>query len=350
MTTKPLFFFTLMLIALSCNQTNNGKTEAKNEERVAPTELTEKNACLLSEISYCKDIPAAVSKNMPGWKTVWEAAELGGNDAFVATNGKEYALAIRGSLISFTWAAFQNWIYQDLNVTSQQKWDFTADSSKAKLAQGAFEGWQNLCKMADKTTGKLLLPFLKEELKDDSKLLITGHSLGGNLATVYASWLWNQYKTFNRPGSNINVITFAAPAAGNEGFANDFNKKFPASIRVENSNDIVPKFPSPGGISSLGSLFNDSLSANKISVGYKNLTVSLSTVFTLLKASMTLMEFTKGISSYVQTNGEGKKLNIPLSGKNAGTDIMNWLAEAGYHHGIAQYAKEEGVAIVDCAQ
>lgn len=350
MTIKSLFFCTLMLFVISCNQTNTGNKETKPAETAAPTELTEKNACLLSEISYCKNIPATVTRNMPGWKTVWEATELGGNDAFVASHGTEYALAIRGSLISFTWAAFQNWIYQDLNVSSQQKWEFTSDSSKAKLAQGAFEGWQNLCKMADKTTGKLLLPFLKEELKDDSKLLITGHSLGGNLATVYASWLWNQFQSFKRPGSNINVITFAAPAAGNENFANDFNKKFPASIRVENINDIVPKFPSPSGISSLGNLFNDSLSAGKISVGYKNLTVSLSTVFSLLKASMTLMEFTNGISTYVQTNGEGKKLNIPLSGKNAGTDIMNWLGEAGYHHGIAQYAKEEGVAIVDCAQ
>ncbi|MBK8142704.1 MAG: hypothetical protein IPK57_18155 [Chitinophagaceae bacterium] len=181
-------------------------------------------------------------------------------------------------------------------------------------------------------------------------MLITGHSLGGNLAVTYASYLWQILKTKHHPVPNFNVITFAAPATGNEAFANDFNQKFPASIRVENKNDIVPKFPSAAKITALGSLYNDSLSAGKIEVGYKKLTVSLSTVFTMLKAAMVLLEFTNGISPYVQTNGNGKQVNIPLSGKNTGNDILNWLGEAGYHHSIAQYAVYEGVPLVECTQ
>jgi triacylglycerol lipase len=348
MRTSGYFLFSLLLLTLACNQQDKKKTLQENATPASA--LTEQNACLLSQIAYCADITTALTKYMPGWKTVWEATELGGNHAFVATNGNEYALAIRGSLINFSWAAFQNWIYQDLHVTSQEKWPFTNDSSKAKLSQGSYDGWQNLSKMADKKTGQLLLPFLEKELKDDSRLLITGHSLGGNLATVYASYLWQQFKKDGRNSADINVITFAAPAAGNEAFANDFNKKFPEAIRVENKNDIVPKFPSASGISALGSLYSDSLAAGKIMVGYKNVTVPLSNVFTLLKTTMTILEFTNVISTYAQTNNDGKTINIPLSGKNMGNDIMNWLSEAGYQHSVAQYAVYEKVPVVTCTE
>jgi triacylglycerol lipase len=350
MRTCHYFIFSFLILTLACNQQDKKNKGVENSTTTSASVLTEQNACLLSQIAYCTDITTALTKYMPGWKTVWEAIEIGGNHAFVATNGNEYALAIRGSLINFSWAAFQNWIYQDLHVTSQEKWPFTNDSSNAKLSQGSYDGWQNLSKMTDKKTGQLLLPFLEKELKDDSRLLITGHSLGGNLATVYASYLWQQFKKESRNNSYINVITFAAPAAGNEAFAADFNKKFPASLRIENENDIVPKFPCASKISSLGKLFTDSLSAGTIMVGYKNITVSLNKVFSLLNTAMTMMEFTRSVSGYAQTNGEGKQISIPLSGKNTGNNIINWLDEAGYHHSIAQYSIYEKVPVVECTQ
>jgi triacylglycerol lipase len=340
----------ILMSAIGCKEPAAKKKQDELKIIDADAVFTEKNACLFSQIAYCKDIPAALTAYMPGWNTAWEATEFGGNHAFVAGNGTAYVLAIRGSLINFSWAAFQNWIYQDLHVTSQEKWAFTNDSSKAKLSQGSYDGWQNLKQLKDKKTGQLLLPFLKTAIKNGVPLLVTGHSLGGNLATVYASYLWQEYKNTNNTAPAINVITFAAPAAGNLAFANDFNKKFPRSIRVENENDIVPKFPSSAGISALSNLFTDSLSAGKIMVGYKNLTVSLSTVFSLINTAMSLLEFTSGISSYIQTNGEGKKIPIPLSGINTGNEIINWLSEAGHQHSIKQYAQYEGVPVVNCTE
>ncbi|MGB3005197.1 MAG: lipase family protein [Chitinophagaceae bacterium] len=341
-----LFLFLCLSLIVSCKEKDKQKEQPTKDEKTS--ELTEKSACLFSQISYCTNIDSALETYMPGWQLVWEGNEIGGNHAFLAKKENEYALAIRGSLINFSWAAFQNWIYQDLHVVTQEKWLFTNDSSKAKLSQGAYDGWQNLCKMTDKKSGKLLLDFLTSELKEDKSLLITGHSLGGNLATVFASYLWQVLKNKNHTAPDINTITFAAPAAGNKAFANDFNYKFPASIRVENINDIVPKFPSASRIASLNLLFSDSLSAGKIEVGYKNMTVSLSTVFTMLKTALVLLEYTSGISPYLQTNGTGKQINIPLSGKNSGNEILNWLGEAGHQHGIAQYALYEGVPVINC--
>ncbi|KAJ9049241.1 hypothetical protein DSO57_1026745 [Entomophthora muscae] len=71
----------------------------------------------------------------------------------------------------------------------------------------------------------------------DSKLLVTGHSLGGALATVMASDLLHRDVVHPR---RLNVITFGEPRVGNLEFARWYNSQ-PAHItRVVNENDIVP--------------------------------------------------------------------------------------------------------------
>jgi len=342
-----LCLFLPAIILIACNQQDSGKNSPGSPAIFTNQFYTEKTACLLSQISYSPDPQKALDKYMSGWKVVWNAKELGGNQAFVATDGTVYAIAIRGSLIEFSWQAFQNWIYQDINVASLQKWPYTNDSSKAKIAQGAYEGWQNMNGMIDKITGKSLLSFLETATSSDTPVLITGHSLGGNLATVYASYLWQNFKTNGHPRNSINVITFAAPAAGNASFANDFNKKFPNSLRFENRNDIVPKFPCTSGVAGLGDLYTPSPVAAKISVGYKNITMPLSKVFTLLSTALTILEYKNGNAVYTQTNENGNSITIPLSGKNNSDDISSWLSEAGYQHGIARYAEQLKVSVMD---
>lgn len=345
----PVIFGLILLYACNTNESENVKKADEGIiEPVFRSGLTEDTACLLSQVAYCTNINGALTQFLPGWKLVWEGKESNGNHAFVAGNGRDYALAIRGSLINFSWAAFQNWIYQDLHVTTQEDWPYSPDSLKARVSAGAFTGWQNLSAMTDIKNGRLLLPVLDSILETGAPLLITGHSLGGNLATVYGSYLAETRRVKGKGQDRINVITFAAPAAGNNGFANDFNTKFPHSIRVENGNDIVPKFPSPSGIAALGELYSDSLSATNIEVGYKNLQVPLSRVFSLLKTSFTVLEFTSGLSPYEQTNGGGKQIKQPLSGKNSGNEILNWLAEAGFQHSVARYAEYEKVAVIPC--
>ena len=347
MKSLPVLCFILFSL-ISCKEQDSKKTEAeKQKENQEQKSVTPVTACILSEIAYCTDAEKQISQHMPGWKIVWNPAPVGGIYAFVASDGTNYAIAVRGSLIEFSWDAFDNWIYKDLNVASQESWPY-ANTSGAEISQGAYDGWQNMNKLVDTTSGKNLWQFLEANVKDENPVLVTGHSLGGNLATAFGSYLWFKYKEAGHVKNNISIITFAAPATGNKVFAEDFNSKFPGSLRIENSNDIVPKFPCSDKMATLGELYSSGPRASEISVGYKNATVKLNTVFDMLSLAQTVLDFKN--SSYCQTNSEGKLITIKLSGKNNTNTIENWLAEAGYQHGIVQYATALDAPVIVCGQ
>jgi triacylglycerol lipase len=346
---RHLFLLLFFFIA-GCHLPESKKNTAGNESSKPVEEKTIisiKTACILSEISYCSDPENKLSQYLPGWKLVWKPAAIGGNYAFVATNGTVYAIGIRGSLLEFSDAALNNWLYNDLNVVNQKDWNYAEPGSHTRISAGSYLGWQNMNQLADISTGKKIWDFL-QTLPSDAPIVLTGHSLGGNLATVYASYLWWQWKQNGHPKNNMNVITFAAPAAGDDGFAESFDKEFPNSLRIENSNDMVPKFPVSKKIADLGNLFSPAPSADSISVGYKSLTTSLKNVFSLMSGALELLRF-NDVSPYVQTNGNGMMITIPLSGKNSSNDASAWFAEAGYQHGMVQYAKAFDAPVIDCS-
>jgi triacylglycerol lipase len=70
---------------------------------------------------------------------------------------------------------------------------------------------------------------------------VTGHSLGGALATFATIDIFaNNFKTKQC------VYTFGSPRAGDGDFSTTFNANFASSsFRVENSSDIVPEVPPP---------------------------------------------------------------------------------------------------------
>lgn len=345
-----LYVLLLVLPAFSCIESGqNPKSSAArgSELTIAKPAFTDTTAAIFSEITYCPDPQQQLDKYLPGWKLAWNPRAVGGNYAFVATDGSRYVLAIRGSLLSFTEDAFNNWIYHDLNVATQDSWPYSGNA-KARISQGAYISWQNIEKMKDQETGKPLLAFLLENVEDKKPLILTGHSLGGNLAIVYASYIWSKFNESGHPKNNINVITFAAPAAGNKSFAEDFDKKFPAAVRIENSNDIVAKFPCPDKLKSLGSLFTDGPAASSVTIGYENINTRLSNAFNMISTGLSLLELSTGFSGYSHTCGNGKQIRIALSGKNKANTASDWFAEAGYQHSMERYAAALGAPVIHC--
>lgn len=70
-----------------------------------------------------------------------------------------------------------------------------------------------------------------------TQLFITGRSLGGALSTICA------YDFAECIDSDIVHYTFASPRVGNNTFADKFDERMPNSIRVYNTEDVVPNLP-----------------------------------------------------------------------------------------------------------
>lgn len=68
-------------------------------------------------------------------------------------------------------------------------------------------------------------------------VVITGHSLGGALATLCAVDLDFNFQL------DIQCVTFGSPRVGNRAFAKSFNRRIPKSTRYVYKNDMVTKVP-----------------------------------------------------------------------------------------------------------
>ncbi|XP_002970314.2 probable feruloyl esterase A [Selaginella moellendorffii] len=72
----------------------------------------------------------------------------------------------------------------------------------------------------------------------DLKLMITGHSMGGAMATFAALDLVVNHKL-----ENVHVVTFGQPRVGNPAFADYYRAMVPDTIRMTHAHDLVPHLP-----------------------------------------------------------------------------------------------------------
>jgi len=177
------------------------------------------------------------------WKLAWGPALSpdGGNLLFVTkdttTEPDRYTIAIRGT----DWCFPFNW-KEDLGAIEFDRYPY-GGSSADSISHGALFGLQTLLALRDSSTGKLLSEYLTGITAASNQIYITGHSLGGMLATVYSAWFLD-----NGFGSkfNLKAYTFAAPSCGNEQFVQHYTQIFSAanaeSHRVENPKDLVHYF------------------------------------------------------------------------------------------------------------
>jgi hypothetical protein len=208
----------------------------------------------LCNISYARDIttiPALIEKTPllgsgGSWKRLWGPAQTSdqSNLAFVAgysVSGQVQSICvtIRGTNIYLgedIWGIFEQ-IWQDIGGTSQVSPSWAPGTH---IASGTAEGLTDIEGLTDPTTNQSLGNYLTNFLAANSNVtcLVTGHSLGGCLATVVAPWILSI-----RPSSykgTIQPITFAAPTAGDPAFAAYYDSKFATARRFQNTLDIIP--------------------------------------------------------------------------------------------------------------
>jgi hypothetical protein len=210
-------------------------------------------AMTLSTLAYVDENTAATQQQMASeieaaleqagyqaWEVVWGPALNAdhSNLAFAAQNSQtgQLAVSIRGSDFSF----WLNWI-EDLAAIRLVPYDqFVPGASKtAQIAFGTAIGLRQILSMRDGTTS--LEGFLTAA-PEMTPILVTGHSLGGCLASALAPCVANWIGS----ASNLSIYTIAAPSPGNADFADYYNAMFTnqsghsTAFRFFNSLDVVP--------------------------------------------------------------------------------------------------------------
>ena len=210
-------------------------------------------AMTLSTLAYVDENRTATQQQMigeinaaldearyPSWRVVWGPALNAdrSNLLYAARNSQtgQLAVSIRGSDFSF----WLNWI-EDLavlRVVPYTEFVPTAGNS-AQIAFGTAVGLRQILRAQDGTES--LETFLTA-VPEGTPILITGHSLGGCLASVLAPCVAD----WRGSASSLAVYTIAAPSPGNADFAVYYNKLFTdpsghsTAFRFFNNLDVVP--------------------------------------------------------------------------------------------------------------
>ncbi len=280
---------------------------------------TDQIAMTLSEIAYSD--PKYITRQLAypkyathgGWQLAWLGLTAG-NLMYVAFNGKIWAVVIRGSETDpLTRAFWIDWFEQDLTALHQVPLPF-GDQAGAMISWGTKQGFDDLLSMRDAFTGKSLVEFLRDVQLVETNLWVTGHSLGGCLASVMAPYLYETLcKPKKRPPSCILPVTFAAPTAGNGAFASWFDRLFPNGRRWWNSLDAIPHAWSLDGIDWILNSFQ----------GGPKLWEDPA-LYSLVDGTWWILY--EGSYDYVHPNGDGRRLDGKI------TDRWLWALEAGDQH------------------
>jgi Lipase (class 3) len=195
-----------------------------------------------------RDIDAALAESgYPTWRVVWGPGLSDGraNMLYVAgeVDTNRLAIAIRGT----EWEFWLNWIEDFASVLPPVPYTDVLPSIKAgdpQISVGTNIGLQQLLKTSAATLDgqDVDVATFVAQAGPDAQVFVTGHSLGGCLASVLAPSL--AYRLGS--SDNLKVYTFAGPSAGNQDFADYYDRLFvdaagkSRSFRLYNDLDIVP--------------------------------------------------------------------------------------------------------------
>lgn len=122
--------------------------------------------------------------------------------------------------------------------------DLLTDANFVRVAGGPYGSkrsrvhrgfWKALYSVVHDEQG--FLDFLHDATSQGQPLFITGHSMGGALATLLAAYLSNGH------WPQMTVYTFGSPRCGNSGFATLFDQLVKHCWRYVHDNDLYSRFP-----------------------------------------------------------------------------------------------------------
>ncbi|HKP75444.1 MAG TPA: lipase family protein [Longimicrobiaceae bacterium] len=194
-----------------------------------------RRAMKLSAIAYAHpgDVAKLLAEYAPDWELSWGPAVSLTNTMYGAWSAtlNSYAVVVRG--------ADPCDIREIVDVGSQVAWNYPPNTG-ASISAGANEGFTDLLSLT--ADGKGLLDWITDVViptTPTAALVVTGHSLGGGLASVLAPYL-NWWLAQQKVAQALHVYTFAAPTAGNAQFAQLSAQAGSVNWRIYNDLDVVP--------------------------------------------------------------------------------------------------------------
>ncbi|XP_057958863.1 uncharacterized protein LOC131151613 isoform X2 [Malania oleifera] len=142
---------------------------------------------------------------------------------------------------SFIKSEFEKICFLD-NTTTDTQVAIWRDSARKRLVV-AFRGTEQ-ARWKDLQTDLMLVPAGDNgvELLPEWHVYVTGHSLGGALATLLALEL-SSSQLAKHGAISVTMYNFGSPRVGNKRFAELYNEKVKDSWRVVNHRDIIPTVP-----------------------------------------------------------------------------------------------------------
>ena len=198
------------------------------------------------------------SEQLGPWSILWGPAiyqapfsEVADNALYLAKQeGKggepdQIVVAIAGTN-GISWFG---WLVLDFGVAAQVKWQWGNPSPELdpKIAAGTYTGLTILQYLKPSAglpgAGTTFRDFLKSNLNQETKLTVSGHSLGGALSPVTALWLLDtQDKWDKQKYAEVFCIPSAGPTVGNTDFSRYYDEKDELgtrTIRIFNELDVV---------------------------------------------------------------------------------------------------------------
>lgn len=159
---------------------------------------------------------------------------------FPASDKTVYLLTFRGSASEADWKINLQTKHVNYGGSTLAEMQAIAKGTLDKSLPAVHAGFNRytdavLRSAAVDAAGNLQGVFKHVEQEPDTYLIITGHSLGGAVATL----LGERLASLGLPKDKFTVITFGAPAIGNEAFANAYADKIKL-LRITNSSDPIP--------------------------------------------------------------------------------------------------------------
>lgn len=240
-------FMILPCGVLAAEYTNQEKKDVDEMYRAAHWRTIAASACIgayspnsAPEFSYLRSY---------GWKIVPHKADKGKVEInFIVAknkmrNGKDvYIVAFRGSASKADWAINLDTKKVPYGGTNRQEFiDYANTNGNDKTTPMIHKGFDDYVNIVletklDVNNDGIDESFFQEIQKNKkARVLLTGHSLGGAVATLLAERLVSMGVEKER----VPVITFGAPAIGNAVFAETYGDKIKL-LRVTNNADPVP--------------------------------------------------------------------------------------------------------------